>query len=148
MRYFNPLLVAGLLLCSLSLWGCTHQKTGAISAKIHELESRYAKLEEDYRVLQTLHDQNRKRLSQSEALRASLDKQNVELARSLETTTGERDDLRKQVSQRTTERDNAQAHLVQFSKELRAFAGRIETALNNLPDSSNLAILPASRRVE
>ncbi len=148
MRYFSPWLIAVLVVCSLGLWGCTQQKTGAITLKIRELETRYTKLEEDYRVLQATHEQNRKRLAQSEAQRLALDKQKTDLSQQLQTTSKERDDLRKQVTQRTFERDTAQTHLQQFNKELQALAGRVETALNQSPPGSTLTVLPASRRSE
>src|SRR5262245_24055172 len=113
MRYVSPLLTVVLLFGSLSLWGCTQQKTGAISARIQDLETRYAKLDEDYRALQGTHDQNRKRLVQAESQRAVLEKQKGELAKQLDTVETERDALRKQLSQRTTERDVAHTNLLQ-----------------------------------
>ena len=148
MKTFNLLLVGVLLLSSLGLWGCTHQKTGAITAKIRDLETRYVKLEEDYRLLQSTNEQNRKRLAQAETQRTALEQQKTDLNRQLITTTDQRDDLRKQVSQRTTERDVAQTNLTQFSKELQAFAGRVESVLNSPPNGPNLTIMPASRRTE
>ena len=63
MRYFKPLLFGVLALCVTGLWGCGQQKSGIVTAKIHELESRYAKLEEDFRTLQVANEQTRKRLS-------------------------------------------------------------------------------------
>jgi outer membrane murein-binding lipoprotein Lpp len=155
MKYFNVLLVGMLLFSSFGVWGCTHQKTGAISAKIQELESRYAKLEEDYRVLQVTHEQSRKRLSQAETQRALLEKQktelltqNANLTTQMETAVSEREELRKQVAQRAAERDAAQAHLMQFSKDLQALVGRVESAVNTSVPSGNLTIIPASRRTE
>ena len=77
-----------------------------------------------------------------------LEKQKSELAKQLDTAETERDALRKQLSQRTTERDTAHTNLLQFSKELQALAGRVESALNTTPQNPNLAIVPASRRTE
>jgi chromosome segregation ATPase len=148
MKYFNPLLIGVLLVCSLSLWGCTNQKTGAISVKVRELETRYAKLEEDYHTLQNTHDQNRKKLTESESQRAALDKDKTDLAKQLETSTSESEELRKQVAQRTAERDTAQTNLRQFGKDLQALAGRVETVLNHSPQNPNLTIVPASRRTD
>ena len=56
MKKFNSLSVVLFLLCAMGLWGCTQQKTGAISAKVRDLETRHAKLEEDYKTLQTTND--------------------------------------------------------------------------------------------
>jgi outer membrane murein-binding lipoprotein Lpp len=147
MKYVNPLVVVVVLLGSLSLWGCTQQKTGAISAKIQDLELRYSKLEEDHRALQGTYEQIRKRLTQSEAQRAALEKQKTELGNQLQAAENERDTVRKQLTQRTTERDTAHTNLLQFSKELQALAGRIESALNTTPNP-NLTIVPASRRAD
>ncbi len=148
MKMFHLLLVGVFLVCSLGLWGCSHQQTGAISAKIRDLETRYAKLEEDYRVLQATNEQNRKRLTQSESQRVALGQEKADLTKQLEAATDQSNDLRKQVSQRANERDTAQATLMQFSTELQALAGRVESALNGAPNNSNLTILPASRRTD
>jgi chromosome segregation ATPase len=149
MKNFNPLLVAALLFCMMSMWGCNQQKTGAISTKIRELETRYSKLEEDYRTLQAAHEQHRKRLNQSEAQRIALENDKTELTSQLETASNERDTLRKQISQRTQERDTAQTNLMQFSKDLQALAGRVESALNtNSPKPNDSTVIPVSRRNE
>ena len=137
MKTFNPLLVAALLFCVMSMWGCNQQKSGAISTKIRDLEARYAKLEEDYQSLQAAQEQNRKRLSQAEAQRASLEKDNADLGTQLTNANTERDALSKQISQRTLERDTAQNNLMQFSKDLQALAGRVESALNTNSPNPN-----------
>jgi chromosome segregation ATPase len=148
MKNFNPVYVALFLLCAMGAWGCSQQKTGAITAKIADLESRYAKLEEDYRTLQHTHDQHRKRLTQIESQRVLLEKEKTDLNQQLTNVTSERETLRTQVGQRTQERDTAQANLLQFSKDLQALAGRVESALNNNSPSPNAAIVPVSRRTE
>jgi outer membrane murein-binding lipoprotein Lpp len=139
----SPLFLVVLLLGSLSLYGCTGQKTGAINTKIREMEARYTKLEEDYRTIAAANDAFRKKLSQSEAQRAELAKEVAELR----AVVAERDDLRKQVAARTGERDAAQAQLNQFNKDLQALAGRVQAALNN-PPGTEVVIIPASRKVE
>lgn len=148
MKIFNLLLVGVFLLSSLGLWGCTHQKTGAITAKIRDLETRYVKLEEDYRLLQSTNEKNKKRLAQSETQRVALEQLKSDLTVQLSTTTEQRDDLRKQVSERTSERDAAQTNLMQFNRELQALAGRVESAVNSPAGGPNLLIVPASRRTE
>lgn len=140
--------VAVFLVCVMGLWGCGQQKTGAIAAKISELESRYAKLEEDYRTLQSNLDQHRKKLAAIEAQRNALESEKSELTRQLDVSKTDRDALRKNLSQRTQERDIAQANLVQFSKDLQAFANRVESALNTNTSGPSATILPASRRSE
>ena len=148
MRNFNPLIVAVLLFCAMGMWGCNQQKTGVISAKIRDLETRYTKLEEDYRTLQVMGEQTRKRLTQAEAQRAALEKDKTDLSRQLNTVTGDHERLQKQLSQRTVERDFAQTNLQQFSKDLQALAGRVEAALNSPPQGPSATIIPASRRTE
>lgn len=145
MSKVNPFVIAGLLLCAVSLWGCNQQKTGTIATKIRELETRYTKLEEDHKALQSTHDQNRKRLSALEAQRTALENDKNDLAKQLETATAERDGFRKQVSERTMERDTAQNHLTQFCKDLQGLVGKMEATVNNSP-AANAPIIPASRR--
>ena len=145
MKNFSAVSIGVFLLCAFGLWGCGQQKTGAITAKINELETRYTKLEEDYRTLQANHDQHRKKLSQIEAERNALESEKTELSNQLQKVSTERETLRRQVSQRTQERDVAQTNLMQFSKDLQALASRVETALNNNSPSPNAAIIPASR---
>ena len=146
MRNTNPIVLAGLLLCAMSLWGCNQQKSGTITAKIRELETRYTKLEEDYRTLHSSNEQTRKRLAAVERQRAELEAEKSELTRHLESASSERDTLKTQVTQRTAERDAAQNNLAQFSKDLQALVGRIEATVAN--PSSNPSIIPASRRSE
>ena len=148
MRNFNPVVVAVLLLSAMGMWGCNQQKTGAISTKIRELETRYTKLEEDYRTLQAMGEQTRKRLTQAETQRAALEKDKIDLSKQLETATTAREKLQKQLSQRTVERDTAQTNLMNFSKDLQTLAGRVEAALNSSPESPAATIIPASRRTE
>lgn len=149
MRKLNPLIIPVLLFCAMGgLWGCSQQKTGAISNKIRELETRHAKLEEDYRTLHVTSEQNRKRLSAVEEQRTALETEKNDLVKQLESASTERETLRKQLVQRTQERDAAQNHLTQFSRDLQALAGRIDAAVKG--DAANPAspIIPASRRNE
>jgi chromosome segregation ATPase len=148
MAKFHPWSVVVLLLCAMGLWGCNQQKGGgAINTKIRELETRYAKLEEDFRTLQATNEQNRKRMNQAESQRDALETEKTELTKQVEDATKERDVLRGQVTQRTQERDSVQANLMQFSKDLQALAGRLETAASG-PSSPNVPIINASRRNE
>ncbi len=144
----NPIYVAAFLLCAMGVWGCSQQKTGAIAARINELETRYGKLEEDYRTLQTSNEQTRKKLTQIESQRVALETEKTDLSQQVKTVGTERDILRKQLSQRTQERDVAQTNLTQFSKELQNLAGRVEAAVNNYPVNPAASIIPASRRNE
>lgn len=131
-----------MLFSSLSLWGCTSQKNGATSGKIRELEARHAKLEEDYRVVLAASESNRKKIAGIEAQRAELAQQVEELKLVVQ----ERDGLKKQLAERTTERDSAQTQLMQFSKDLQMLANRAEAAAANL--GSTLSITPAAGKVD
>lgn len=106
------------------LWGCAQNKSGSGTARVRELEVRHAKLEEDYRAVVTANDNFRKRLAQAETQRADLARQ----VRELEDAAREGDELRKQLTTRTGERDSLQSQLLQFGRELQSLAGKIEAA--------------------
>jgi chromosome segregation ATPase len=148
MKNLNPLFIAVFVVCAMGTWGCSQQKTGAINAKIRDLESRYSKLEEDFRTVQASDELNKKRLAEAEAQRGQLESDKTTLTRQLDGAILEREKLRKQITQRTQERDSAHANLVQFSKDLQSLAGRVETALNDPQTIQSTAIIPASRRNE
>lgn len=148
MKNFSPLVVLILALSALGLWGCGQQKTGVINTKIRELETRYGKLEDDFRALNVRHEQSRKSLAESEELRSELEKQKTDLSAKLDGVLRERENVRKQLSQRTQERDHAHANLAQFGKDLQALVGRVESVLNSEPQAPGSAIIPASRRNE
>ena len=153
MRNVNPWILAALLVCGMSLWGCNQQKTGTIASKVKDLEVRYAKLEEEHKTLHAANEQNRKRLAAVEKERTALEEEKTELTskldsatKQLETTTGERDGLKQQVMKRTQERDTVQSNLVQFSRDLQDLASRIEAAATTAAPKASTPILPASRR--
>jgi chromosome segregation ATPase len=136
-------LIALLLVSSLSLWGCSQQQTATTNAKIKELESRYVKLEEDYRVVSAANETHRKKLTQIESQRADLAKQVEEL----QAVVQERDQLKRQVAERTQERDAVHSQLTQFSKEVQLLAGRIEAAATSHSFGSSVTVgIPASRK--
>ena len=145
MKNFSPLFVAMFGLCAMGLWGCGQQKAGAINTKVRELETRHAKLEDDFRTLQATHEQMREKLSEAETQRGALEKQKTELTANLDGVILERENLRKQMTQRTQERDHAQTNLMQFSKDLQNLASRVDAAVNSSPQSPSAAIIPASR---
>lgn len=143
-------LIAVLALASLGLWGCSNQKNGATNTKIRELEARYQKIEEDYRVVVAASETSRKKISQLERERAELQQQIADLkvlALERDNLLAEREDLRKTITTRTGERDNFQGQLVQFGKDLQALVGRVEAAAASTPGSVTAAI-PASRSSE
>lgn len=155
MKYINPWYAVIFAVCTMSLWGCSQQRSAAINAKINELESRYTKLEEDYRTVQLSNEQQRKRLAHIEAQKTALEAQKTALEvertalnRQVGTLNTERESLWKQIKIRTAERDTANNNLVQFSKELQAFTVRVESALNTNTPLSGATIVPVSRRTD
>jgi predicted nucleic acid-binding Zn-ribbon protein len=148
----NPWAVAALMLStmSLGLWGCG-QQSSTFAAKVREMEARHAKLEEDYRVVSTAHDQGRKKVAQTETRLKEALSRLEELAKQVEdlqTVVQERDELRKQLVARTGERDAVQSQFLQFSRELQSLAGRVETAAAATPGPGLTIAVPASRKSE
>jgi chromosome segregation ATPase len=139
MQKASTTLLVIMVVSSLSLWGCTHQKNGATNAKIRELESRHIKLEEDYRVILAAHEGNRRKLTQLETQRAELTKKVEELQLAVK----ERDELKTQLAGRTEERDQALGQLVQFGKDLHTLASRVEAAAAR-SSAATLSAIPSS----
>jgi chromosome segregation ATPase len=144
MKNASTVFLVVMMFSSLGLWGCTHQKNGAYHAKIRELESRYLKLEEDYKVVVQTGDQLRKKVSQLETQRSQLNQQVDEL----KGIARERDELRVQLATRTTERDNLHGQLNHFRKDVQDLLGRMDTALNQSSGSHPVAAVPTSRRTD
>ena len=149
MQKASTALLGIMVLSSLSLWGCTHQKNSATNTKIRELENRYGKLEEDYRVIVAANDVNRRKLTNLETQRAEL----IQKIEDLQVAVKERDELKIQLAgrtqelvNRTLERDAAYTNLMQFSRDLQTLAGRVEAAA--APAGNTLNALPASRKSE
>jgi len=128
-----------MLISSLSLWGCSNQKNTAYNHKIRDLETRHGKLEEDYRAVVAANDATRKKLANIEQQRLELSQQVDELKTAVE----ERAELKKQLGQRTTERDNVQAQLVGLGRDLQALVGRVEAAAASY--GNPVVVIPASR---
>jgi outer membrane murein-binding lipoprotein Lpp len=141
----SPLFLAVILFCSAGMYGCTQQKGNAANTKLREMETRYAKLEEDYRAVQANAEAARKKLAQSEVEKAELVKE-VEQLRPI---VQERDELKKQLVTRTGERDNIQTQLTQFRQDLQSLISRVDGALNTATGTgTRVSALPASRRAE
>jgi len=118
----NKALLVVMVITTLGLWGCAQNPTGpATSARIRDLESRNAKLEDDYRAAVAARDVIRKKLTSTEDLRA-------QQAEELKVVIRERDDFKQQLSQRGAERDALHGQLIQIGKDLQSLAGRIEAA--------------------
>jgi chromosome segregation ATPase len=143
MKNASTVFLVVMMFSSLGLWGCTHQKNGAYHAKVRELESRYLKLEEDYKAVVHSGEQLRKKVQQLEAQRAELNQQVDEL----KGIAKERDELRVQLATRTSERDQMHGQMTQFRKDVHELLGRMDTALA-APGDSSVEAVPASRKTD
>jgi chromosome segregation ATPase len=107
-----------LVVATLGVWGCAQGPVShsAQGEKIRSLESKCAKLEEDYRAVAAARDQARKRATTLEAdlRKEAADRQAAER---------ERDELRAQVKARTGERDNLQTRCDRLKKGLQTLLG-------------------------
>jgi hypothetical protein len=113
------------VVASFGLWGCARGPGGSAAAeRIKALEQKVVKLEDDFRAVASARDTLRQRLSAVEDQRALLEK-DVAI---LQVVVKERDDLRKQLSNRTAERDSVQVQFDQFRKGLRELLGQADTA--------------------
>jgi hypothetical protein len=118
-------LMVTMLTMMLGLWGCTQNGAPTSgNARLRELEAKSARLEDDYKTAATARDQARKKVALLEEQRALLTQQ----VEHLERIAKERDELKQLLVFRTTERDVAQNHLVQFSRDLQVLFSKVEQA--------------------
>jgi outer membrane murein-binding lipoprotein Lpp len=119
--------LAIMVVTSLGLWGCAQEQNhGSVAAKIRGLETKNAKLEEDFRAVVAAREQVRKKL-------AAVDRERGRLVEQLEQTQGaikEREELRQQVSARTSERDAVQTQFDEFRKSIRKLLGQADSVAN------------------
>ena len=109
------------------LWGCTQSTPpNSANARLRELEAKTARLEDDVKTALAARDQARRKATVLEEQRAQLSQQLEQLER----ITKEREDLKQQVTVRTSERDAVQNQLVQFGHELQSLATKIEQTAN------------------
>ena len=125
-----------LVVACLGLWGCAQgPANGPASAeRIRALETKIAKLEDDFRAAVAVREQLRKQLTAAEEERTRLGQQ----VETLQGVTKERDELRQQLAARTTERDSLQSQFDQFRKGIKTLLGQAETpgALSTPPVTS------------
>ncbi|MHB1423261.1 MAG: hypothetical protein ACYC3I_08715 [Gemmataceae bacterium] len=116
-----------MLVAILGLWGCARQPVGntAQTERIHSLESKCLKLENDYRSVAGARDQARKQAATLEAERTRLQKELAEKQAILK----ERDTLRQQIATRTNERDNLQQRCDRLKKGLQSLLGQDDALL-------------------
>jgi len=125
---YNALAV--LIVASVGLWGCAQGPAngpGSIE-RIRALESKNAKLEDDFRSAAAARDLLKRKLASAEQQRDQLGQQLDQF----QAVTKERDELRQQLTARTTERDALQAQFEQFRKGIRGLLGQAEAGAGPL----------------
>jgi septal ring factor EnvC (AmiA/AmiB activator) len=132
-------LAAGVaVLALIGLWGCSQSPTdtGSSADKLKAVESKLARLEDDFRSAASARDQMAKRLSAVEEARGALQIRVDLLTRQLK----EKDDL---IQQRTTERDQVTGQYKAFRDGLRELLAKAEEGAK--PDGSQSApVIPTA----
>lgn len=133
------MMLAMFVVASFGLWGCAQGPNSAPGSaeRIRTLETKLAKIEEDYRAAATVRDQLRKKLNAAEEQR---EKQNVELQSTVQDRDQARqsaDELRQQLQQRIAERDALQAQYEQFRKGIRSLLGQADSSPNTQTASAS-----------
>lgn len=130
---------------TLGLIGCARGPASLATAeRVKALESKMAKVEEDFRSAAAARDNFRQRLAAVEDQRVKLEK---EVAR-LQVVLHERDDLRKEVTARITERDALQGQFDQLRKGIKELLGQADTAaapVQNQPVTSVATSAPPGK---
>lgn len=148
MKHAGTAFLVVMLFSTLGLWGIAQQKNGAYATRMRDLETRYAKIEEDQRIFAQQTEKNQRRIASLEVEKADLSRAVLEL----KTVAAERDELRDQLQARTQDRDTIRVQRDQLSQELRQFSldlqnllGRMDGVLANAPRSGVVDALPTSR---
>jgi septal ring factor EnvC (AmiA/AmiB activator) len=113
-----------MLVTLVGLWGCARGPVGqsAQAERIRSLESKCARLEDDYRAVASARDQARKQL-------AALETEKANLVADKQTVAKERDSLRQQIATRTNERDNLKVRCERMKKGLQELLGQDDALL-------------------
>jgi chromosome segregation ATPase len=112
-----------LVVACLGLWGCAQGAANghASAERIRALETKIAKLEDDFKSVVAVRDQLRKQLTAAELERTQLAQQ----VEQLQATVKERDH---QLVTRTSERDSVQSQFDQLRNGIKALLGQVEAA--------------------
>jgi TolA-binding protein len=116
-----------MLVALVGLWGCARGPVGlsAQAERIRSLETKCARLEDDYRAVAAARDQARKQLAALESEKAKLQRDLADK----EAIAKERDSLRQQISTRTSERDNLKLRCDRLKKGLQELLGQDDALL-------------------
>jgi outer membrane murein-binding lipoprotein Lpp len=127
-----------MVVASMGLWGCAQGQNGPQVEKIKTLETKCAKLEDDYKAVAEARDAAKKKL-------AALEEEKKILKQELEhqaTVMKERDDLRNQLTARTTERDALQSQFEMFKNGLKTLLGQAEASNPPVTQPTAAATVP------
>jgi nucleoid-associated protein YejK len=114
-----------IVVATLSVWGCAQGNSAATQAeRIHALEARCSKLEDDYRAAVSVRDQARKKTTTLEEQLAQLQKDFAAQQENAKLVVKERDELRQVVESRTSERDFLQSRCERLKKGLQNLLGQ------------------------
>ena len=115
-----------LVVACLGLWGCAQGAANghASAERIRALETKIAKLEDDFKAVVAVREQLRKQLTATEQEKTQLGQQ----VEQLQAVGKERDELRQQLVTRTGERDLVQGQFDQFRKGIKNLLGQAEAA--------------------
>jgi chromosome segregation ATPase len=132
-----------MLVVFLGIWGCARAPVGASAQaeRLHNLETKCSKLEDDYRAVAAARDQARKQVAALESERTRLQKDLAEKQAILQ----ERDELKQQIAARISERDNLQQRCDRIKKGLQSILGQDDAMLPTQPAStstSSAAVMP------
>ncbi|HEV3078256.1 MAG TPA: hypothetical protein VGY66_00695 [Gemmataceae bacterium] len=121
-KFVILLLVVG----SLGVWGCAQSAgNGANAERIRALETKIARLEDDFKASIAVREQLRKKLTSVEEERAQLSQQ----VDQLQAVVKERDNLKQQLALRTSERDAVQNQFNNLCKGIKTLIGQMETSV-------------------
>jgi septal ring factor EnvC (AmiA/AmiB activator) len=121
-KFVILLLVVG----SLGVWGCAQSAgNGANAERIRALETKIARLEDDFKASIAVREQLRKKLTSVEEERAQLSQQ----VDQLQAVVKERDNLKQQLALRTSERDAVQSQFNNLCKGIKTLIGQMETSV-------------------
>jgi predicted RNase H-like nuclease (RuvC/YqgF family) len=118
-----------LLVAAAGVWGCSQGpgQSAAQAERIKALESKCAKLEDDYKAAAAARDLARKKVSTLEEERAQIDEQTIVMQKEIEAgklVAKERDSLHQQMEARTGERDMLQTRCDKMKKGLQTLLGQ------------------------
>src|SRR5882762_4565192 len=119
-KFLLLLMVAGLF----GVWGCSQGAGNSANAeRIRALETKIARLEEDFKGSVTVREQLRKKLSTVEEEKVQL----IQQVEQLQLVVKDRDNLKQQLALRTGERDAVQNQFNNLCKGIKTLIGQMET---------------------